>query len=166
MIIYVANRISHVLLYLMSLSGCLFFCICRLDRKRQKKVHKWGEYHDKYIKQFKKCVVDAEKEGWGRTMPHDPIAHDNYVRWLRENSRLFLCKPAFEEEILEEPVDLEQLVDNAYNKAIREGNRIPMAGQLHFAVCVPCCVFLLPLVASLLTCCLTCLFAFICSATR
>ena len=85
-------------------------------------MHKWGEYHSEYIRQFKKSVRKAEKEGWGRTMPHNPIAHDNYVRWLRVNSRLFLCKPAFQEEILEEPVDMEQLVDNAYNKAIREGN--------------------------------------------
>ena len=57
-----------------------------------------------------------------------------------------LCQPAFQEDILEEPVDVEALVENAYNKEVREGHRIGLAGQVHFAVCVPCCVFLLPLV--------------------
>ena len=109
-------------------------------------MHKWGEYHSEYIKQFKTCVRKAEKEGWGRTMPHSYTAHDNYVRWLRRNSRLFLCQPAFQEDILEEPVDVEALVENAYNKEVRGGHRIGLAGQVHFAVCVPCCVFLLPLV--------------------
>ena len=98
-----------------------------------------------YIKQFKTCVRRAEKEGWGRTSPHSYTAHDNYVRWLRKNSRLFLCQHAFHEDILEEPLDVEALVDNAYNKEVWGGHRIGLACQVHFAVCVPCCVFLLPL---------------------
>ena len=154
------------LLYFMSLSGCLFCGISRLDKKRQRKVHKWQEYHSAYIKKFKQTLSKAGKQGWGRTKPHNYLAHDNYVRWLRENSRLFLCQPAFQEDILEEPVDVEALVENAYNKEVREGHRIGLAGQVHFAVCVPCCVFYYHLFAYLFTCCLTFLFVFICSATR
>ena len=148
----------------MSLSGCLFFEFSRLDRKRQRKVHKWGEYHSEYIKQFKTCVRKAEKEGWGRTMPHNYMAHENYVRWLRRNSRLSLCQPAFQEDILEELVDVEALVENAYNKDVRESHRIGLAGQVHFADVYLAVFFYYHLFAYLLTCCLTLMFAFICRA--
>ena len=143
----------------MSLSECLFCGISRLDRKKTRKQHKWHQIHSGYISQFKEAVSVAEQTGWGRVAPHNHLAHDNYVRWLREHSRLFLCPPAFQEGILEEPVDVEALVENAYNKEVREGNRIGLAGQVHFAVCVPCCVFFLyHLFAYLLSCCLTLLF--------
>ena len=143
----------------MSLSECLFCGISRLDRKKTRKQHKWHQIHSGYISQFKEALSVAERTGWGRVAPHNHLAHDNYVRWLREHSRLFLCSPAFEEDILEEPVDVEALVENAYNKQVREGNRIGLAGQVHFAVCVPCCVFFLyHLFAYLLSCCLTLLF--------
>ena len=130
----------------MSLSECLFCGISRLDRKKTRKQHKWHEIHSEYIREFKEALSVAERNGWGRIAPHNHLAHDNYVRWLREHSRLFLCPPAFQEGILEEPVDVEALVENAYNKEVREGNRIGLAGQVHFAVCVPCCFYLLPLV--------------------
>ena len=109
-------------------------------------MHKWHEYPSEYIKEFKKTLSKAGRQGWGRTKPHNQLAHDNYVRWLRANSRLFLGPPAFQEDMLEEPVDVEALVENAYNKEVREGHRMGLAGQVHFAVCVPCCVFLQPLV--------------------
>lgn len=125
----------------MSLSECLFCGISRLDRKKTRRLHKWHQIHSGYISQFKQSLSEARKRGWGQIAPHNHLAHDNYVRWLREHSRLFLCQPAFQEDILEEPVDVEALVENAYNKQVREGNRIGLAGQVHFAVCVPCCVF-------------------------
>ena len=125
----------------MSLSECLFCGISRLDRKKTRKLHKWHQIHSGYISQFKESLSEAGRTGWGRIAPHNHLAHDNYVRWLREHSRLFLCPPAFQEGILEEPVDVEALVENAYNKQVREGNRIGLAGQVYFAVCVPCCVF-------------------------
>jgi hypothetical protein len=130
-----------------------------LDRKKTRKQHRWHQIHSEYIKDFKEALSVAERNGWGRIAPHNHLAHDNYVRWLREHSRLFLCPPAFQEGILEEPVDVEALVENAYNKEVREGHRIGLAGQVHFAVCVPCCVFFLyHLFAYLLSCCLTLLF--------
>jgi hypothetical protein len=131
---------------LIDVTKWVYSFIYRLDRRKCRKTHKWNQYHAKYIKHFKACVQDAHDNGWGHTTPHNPIAHDNYVRWLQNNSRLYLCKAAFGEEILEEPLEMEQLVDIEYNKHVREGHRIPMAGQVNFAVCVTCLVLVLPLV--------------------
>lgn len=105
-----------------------------MDRKRQRKVKDWDKYHKKYVTEFELCVEKAKKSGWGRQKPHCPIAFNNYIRWLLENTRVEICPPAFEEEILEEPTVFDELAQSQYNKFVREGNQTPFSNVLNFVV--------------------------------
>lgn len=105
-----------------------------MDRKKQKKVQNWDKYHAKYVMEFLVCVEKTKKSGWGRHREHDPIAFDNYVRWLQQNTRLDICKPAYEEEILEEPTVFDELAQSQYNKLVREGHQTPFSSVINFVV--------------------------------
>lgn len=104
---------------------------CRLDRKRQRKIKKWDKHHKNYVIEFKLCVEKAKKSGWGQVAPHCPVAFSNYIKWLRESTRLSYCEPAYKEDILE---GCDMLGDSQYNKLIREGTQIPFSSSLNFLV--------------------------------
>jgi hypothetical protein len=105
-----------------------------LDRKRQRKVKNWDDYHKTYVTEFEHCVEAATTNGWGRTSPFCPDAFDNYVRWFLSNTRVEICPPAYEEEILEEPAVFGELAQSQYNKLVREGTQTPFASVLNFVV--------------------------------
>ena len=105
-----------------------------MDRKRQRKVKNWDRYHSKYVTEFELCVEKAKKSGWGRQLDHDPVAFNNYLRWLHENTRVEICPPAYEEEILEEPTEFDELAQSQYNKLVWDGHQTPFSSVLNFVV--------------------------------
>ena len=119
------------------------FSICRLDRKRQRKVKKWDVFHKKYVIDFETCVERAKESGWGRQRAHCPIAFNNYIRWFLASTRVELCPAAFEEEILEEPTVFDELAQREYNRMVRSGNQTPFSNVLNIVVSVSFPVFLL-----------------------
>lgn len=104
----------------------------RLDRKRQRTIKKWDKHHKNYVSEFKLCVEKAKKSGWGLVEPHCPDAFSNYITWLRENTRLSYCEPAYKEDILEDPIEYDMLGESQYNKLIRDGTQIPFSSSLNF----------------------------------
>jgi len=85
---------------------------------------------------FLHCVEEAKKTTRAQLREYCPLAFNNYVRWLQENTRLEICTPAFEEDILEDPTSFDGLAQDEYNKLIREGYQTPFAPVLNFVVSV------------------------------
>ena len=63
-------------------------------------------------------------------------AFSNYLRWFQESTRVEICPPAYEEDILEEPTEYDALAHGDYNKLIREGYQTSFAPVLNFVVSV------------------------------
>ncbi|KAE8798466.1 mutator protein [Hordeum vulgare] len=79
----------------------------RLDRRRQRKIKDWQKHHKSYV------VI-------------------NYLRWFQESTRVEICPPAYEEDILEEPTEYDALAQGGYSKLIREGYQTSFAPVLNF----------------------------------
>ncbi|XP_073367587.1 uncharacterized protein [Aegilops tauschii subsp. strangulata] len=74
-----------------------------LDRKKQRKIKDWAKHHRKYVVQFALSVEQARAEKRAQLREHCPIAFNNYLTWFLASTRVEVCKPAYAEEILEEP---------------------------------------------------------------
>ncbi|KAE8801370.1 hypothetical protein D1007_23067 [Hordeum vulgare] len=93
----------------------------RLDRRRQRKIKDWQKHHKSYVISFEQSVQAALSIRRTQYRQHCPLAFNNYVRWFQESTRVEICPPAYEEEILEEPTEYDALAQGRYNKLIREG---------------------------------------------
>lgn len=111
-----------------------------MDRRRQKKVKDWDKYHTKYVIEFEQCLEKTREGGWGRQMPHCPIAFNNYLRWFLQNTRVNICKPAYGEEILEEPPVFDEVAESQYNRMVRRGKQIPFSSVINFVVRSSCII--------------------------
>ncbi|XP_048537952.1 serine/threonine-protein phosphatase 7 long form homolog, partial [Triticum urartu] len=97
----------------------------RLDRRRQRKIKDWDKHHASYVTRFQLCVEEARSSARAKLREHSPLAFDNYIRWLLENTRVEICPPAYNEDILEEPVNFEDLSKGKYNRDVRVGHGVP-----------------------------------------
>ena len=49
--------------------------------------------------------------------------YNNYLAWFHGVTRLELCPPAFAPDIVDGPIDYDQVLNLRYNKLVREGRR-------------------------------------------
>lgn len=69
---------------------------------------------------------------------HNSLAFDNYVRWFIGTTRVEICPPAYNEDILEEPVNFEDLAKGKYNRDVRLGQGVPAVPVINYVVkCSP-----------------------------
>ncbi len=85
------------------------FLTCRLDRKKQRKIKDWAKHHSKYVVQFALSVEQARAGKRAQLREHCPIAFNNYLTWFLASTRVEVCKPAYAEEILEEPTIFDEV---------------------------------------------------------
>ncbi|KAE8777978.1 hypothetical protein D1007_49206 [Hordeum vulgare] len=104
----------------------------RLDRRRQRKIKDWQKHHKSYVISFEQSVHAASSIRRTQYRQHCPLAFNNYVRWFQESTRVEICPPAYEEDILEEPTEYDALAQDHYNKLIREGYQTSFAPVLNF----------------------------------
>lgn len=107
---------------------------CRLDRRRQRKIKDWDKHHASYVTRFQLCVEQARSSARAQLREHNPLAFDNYIRWLLENTRVEICPPAYNEDILEEPVNFEDLSKGKYNRDVRVGQGVPAVPVINYVV--------------------------------
>ena len=100
----------------------------------------WDKFHDKYVIEFEQCLETNLKEGWGQQSLHCPLAFDNYLRWYLQNTRVNIYKPAYEEEILEEPPVFDEVAESQYNRMVRRGKQIPFSSVINFVVRSSCII--------------------------
>ena len=70
------------------------------------------------------CVENARRTEWNNGRAHCPVAFNNYIHWFLGSTRVSICPPSYEEEILEEPVQFDELAYTQYNRQVR-GDRHP-----------------------------------------
>ena len=65
------------------------------------------------------------------------FAFDNYVQWFIETTRVEICPLAYNEDILEEAVNFEDLAKGKYNRDVRLGQGVPAVPVINYVVSVP-----------------------------
>jgi hypothetical protein len=70
--------------------------------------------------------------------PHNELAFTNYLRWFVSSTRVEICRPAFEPNILDQPNDYYELARQNYNKAVRDGTYTAFAPLVNFVVSIVC----------------------------
>ncbi|KAE8779721.1 hypothetical protein D1007_47294 [Hordeum vulgare] len=104
----------------------------RLDRRRQRKIKDWQKHHKSYVVMFEQSVQAASSIRRTQYRQHCPLAFNNYLRWFQASTRVEICLPAYEEDILEEPTEYDALAQGRYNKLIHEGYQTSFAPVLNF----------------------------------
>ncbi|KAE8800878.1 hypothetical protein D1007_23588 [Hordeum vulgare] len=104
----------------------------RLDRRRQQKIKDWHKHHKNYVIMFEQSVQAPSSAQRTQHRQHCPLAFNNYLRWFQESTRVEICLPAYEEDILEEPTEYDALAQGDYNKLIREGYQTSFPPVLNF----------------------------------
>ncbi|KAE8794333.1 mutator protein [Hordeum vulgare] len=104
----------------------------RLDRRRQRKIKDWQKYHKSYVLMFEQSVQATSSIQRTQYRQHCALAFSNYLRWFQESTRVEICPPAYEEDILEEPTEYDELAQGGYSKLIREGYQTSFAPVLNF----------------------------------
>jgi hypothetical protein len=110
------------------------FVPCRLDRKKQRKIKDWDKHHHAHVTEFHLSVEQARQSAGTHLREHDPLAFDNYLRWFLRNIRVEVCPPAYDEDILEDPANFEDLSKQPYNKNVREGLGVPGVPVINYVV--------------------------------
>ncbi|KAE8793810.1 mutator protein [Hordeum vulgare] len=104
----------------------------RLDRRRQRKIKDWQKHHKSYVLMFEQSVQATSSIQRTQYRQHCALAFSNYLRWFQESTRIEICPPAYEEDILEEPTEYDELAQGGYSKLIREGYHTSFAPVLNF----------------------------------
>ncbi|KAE8776321.1 mutator protein [Hordeum vulgare] len=104
----------------------------RLDRRRQRKIKDWQKHHKSYVLMFEQSVQATSSIQRTQYRQHCALAFSNYLRWFQESTRVEICPPAYEEDILEEPTEYDELAQGGYSKLIREGYQTSFAPVLNF----------------------------------
>jgi hypothetical protein len=123
----------HALFSLVMSIVILLILQCRYDRKRQKKRSDWSIVHYTHIRAFDDAITEATKKKRPQR-PFNQDAFNNYLTWFLQRTRVELCPPAYDDDILDEPVDLEDFQNLKYNKLIRDGQQTPFAPVINFVV--------------------------------
>ena len=106
----------------------------RLDRRRQRKIKDWAKHHSAYVTRFQLCVEQARSTARAPLREHNSLAFDNYVRWFIGTTRVEICPSAYNEDILEEPVNFEDLAKGKYNRDVRQGQGVPAVPVINYVV--------------------------------
>jgi hypothetical protein len=116
-------------------------------------VTDWADYHHSYCNQWLNALTTAknDKKKWRPGPPrYDAEAFNEYLEWFLMNSRLSLCPPAYEENILEKPIDFDDISDIPFNRAMWKGGATQFAPTLNFVVFMSTVIFVFSV--CLLTC--------------
>ena len=132
MSLLVSSSIQYTILTCSSLS-------CRLDRKKQRKIQNWPDYHRTHVTAFEHYLDVVRTGGTVEFEYYDPVAFNNYLRWFLESTHIEIVKHAYEEEILEEPILFDEVGQSQYNRLVRQGRSTSLASSLNFVVICSLC---------------------------
>nr|XP_040258320.1 uncharacterized protein LOC109769723 [Aegilops tauschii subsp. strangulata] len=92
----------------------------RLDRRKQQKIKDRDKHHASYVTRFHLSVEQACNSARAQLHEHSSLAFDNYLQWFLENARVEICPLAYNDHILEDLANFEDLSKHKYNKNVRE----------------------------------------------
>ncbi|KAK1667641.1 hypothetical protein QYE76_055800 [Lolium multiflorum] len=104
----------------------------RLDRKRQRKITNWPDHHRGHVTVFQHCLEAVRNAGHVEIVPHDLAAFNNYLQWFHESMRIELVKPAYEDDILYDPIEFDEVAQSQHDTFARRGRSTSIASELNF----------------------------------
>ncbi|KAK1631003.1 hypothetical protein QYE76_005318 [Lolium multiflorum] len=106
--------------------------ICMLDRQRQRKITNWPVHHSGHVAAFLHCLEATRNAGPEQIVPHDFAAFNNYLEWFHENTRIELVKHAYAEDILDDPIQFDEVGQSQHDTFARRGRSTSIASELNF----------------------------------
>ncbi|KAK1642721.1 hypothetical protein QYE76_060526 [Lolium multiflorum] len=106
--------------------------ICMLDRQRQRKITNWPVHHSGHVAAFQHCLEATRNAGPVEIVPHDLAAFNNYLQWFHENTRIELVKHAYAEDILDDPIEFDEVAQSQHDTFARRGRSTSIASELNF----------------------------------
>ncbi|KAK1650604.1 hypothetical protein QYE76_068409 [Lolium multiflorum] len=104
----------------------------RLDRQRQRKITNWPVHHSGHVAAFLHCLEATRNAGPVEIVPHDLAAFNNYLEWFHENTHIELVKHAYAEDILDDPIEFNEVVQSQHDTFARRGRSTSIASDLNF----------------------------------
>ncbi|KAK1692310.1 hypothetical protein QYE76_009007 [Lolium multiflorum] len=108
----------------------------RLDRQRQRKITNWPVHHRGHITAFQHCLKAILNVGHVEIVPHDLAAFNNYLQWFHESTRIELVNHAYDDDILDDPIEFDDVAQSQYDMTARKGRSTSIAASLNFVVVV------------------------------
>ncbi|KAK1612457.1 hypothetical protein QYE76_036130 [Lolium multiflorum] len=106
----------------------------RLDRKRQRKITNWPDHHRGHVTTFQHCLEAVRNAGHVEIVPHDLAAFNNYLQWFHQSTRIELVKPAYDDDILDDPIEFDEVAQSQHDTFARRGRSTSIASELNFVV--------------------------------
>ncbi|KAK1604604.1 hypothetical protein QYE76_028277 [Lolium multiflorum] len=104
----------------------------RLDKQRQRKIINWPVQHSGHVAAFLHCLEATRNAGPVEIVPHDLAAFNNYLEWFHENTRIELVKHAYAEDILDDPIEFNEVAQSQHDTFARRGRSTSIASELNF----------------------------------
>ncbi|KAK1653222.1 hypothetical protein QYE76_071027 [Lolium multiflorum] len=104
----------------------------RLDRQRQRKITNWPVHHSGHVAAFLHCLEATRNAGPEQIVPHDFAAFNNYLEWFHENTRIEIVKHAYPEDILDDPIQFDEVGQSQHDTFARRGRSTSIASELNF----------------------------------
>nr|XP_051208164.1 serine/threonine-protein phosphatase 7 long form homolog [Lolium perenne] len=106
----------------------------RLDRQRQRKITNWPVHHSGHVTAFQHCLEAIQNAGPVEIVPHDLAAFNNYLQWFHESTRIELVKHAYDDDILDDPIEFDEVAQSQHDIYARRGRSTSIASELNFVV--------------------------------
>ncbi|KAK1628716.1 hypothetical protein QYE76_003031 [Lolium multiflorum] len=104
----------------------------RLDRQRQRKITNWPVHHSGHVAAFIHCLEATRNVGPEEIVPHDLAAFNNYLEWFHENTRIELVKHTYAEDILDNPIEFDEVAQSQHDTFARRGRSTSIVSELNF----------------------------------
>nr|XP_051212666.1 serine/threonine-protein phosphatase 7 long form homolog [Lolium perenne] len=104
----------------------------RLDRQRQRKITNWPDHHRGHVTAFQHCLEEVRNAGNVEIVPHDLGAFNNYLQWFHESTRIELVRPVYDDDILDDPIEFDELAQSQHDTFARRGRSTSIASELNF----------------------------------
>ncbi|KAK1603813.1 hypothetical protein QYE76_027486 [Lolium multiflorum] len=104
----------------------------RLDRQRQRKITNWHVHHRGHVTAFQHCLEAIRNAGHVEIVPHDLAAFNNYLQWFHQSTRIELVNPAYDDDILDDPIEFDEVAQSQHDIYARKGRSTSIASELNF----------------------------------
>ncbi|KAK1604459.1 hypothetical protein QYE76_028132 [Lolium multiflorum] len=103
-----------------------------LDRQRQRKITNWPFHHRGNVTAFQHCLEAIRNAGHVEIVPHDLAAFNNYLQWFHQSTRIELVNPAYDDDILYDPIEFDEVAQSQHDMTARRGRSTSIASELNF----------------------------------
>ncbi|KAK1647954.1 hypothetical protein QYE76_065759 [Lolium multiflorum] len=98
----------------------------------QRKITNWPVHHRGHVTAFQHCLEAIRNAGHVEIVPHDLAAFNNYLQWFHESTRIELVNHAYDDDILDDPIEFDEVAQSQHDMTARKGRSTSIASSLNF----------------------------------